>query len=249
MGRSRRKEAGTLFCVKLLSGEAAEFDRMLSIWKKPRAHILHELFGLFVKRAAFEGFSAENPELFGFRKVRRILSDAREEIAELRMQLQSLAAVQRTIAVNCGARPDTIPVPGLEDFSPRVWTLADSADLWAITCGLERLRNAKACGNFSEISCAYPRDIVSEAEEAFGAEFAGVLEKMFLNLIDLSLAGVFIPTAEGPERDITRMRLLEKNLVAACEALAGNLKRLSGLVEAANKELAEANGGKPFPED
>ena len=234
---SRKRLNSSDFAISLMPEEAAELARIASAWGVPTEEAVSLIFEEFVSIAE----SAGSFSIFDFGKIDGLLCDCFGYLAEVRLQLQSLCAIQRHILERCDFDPVSLPDLPLEGAKAVQYTLSEFPSMGLIRNGICAIIGESSKTGLVDFCCKISGGAMEKASVIFGAGRLDGLQKRLIELFDLSLAGIFIPTSKGSAEDFKTMKSLEAGLLKRLEALSRNMERLAGKIEACSKEIIEAN--------
>ncbi len=172
------------------------------------------------------------------------VSKCQERLSELRLQFDSLIGVQRGIWASCGADPEAVPLSGhLGNAEVRKCRIFDGPGMNLIADAiieissrpLPKMRCEKLVFSIpdslaGQIGTRLPDE---KPRDVCAAWLGRILLYCHTGLISCENAGI--------AQDIDNLRGKSASLLKSLRELHINLERLAGRVEAAGKELSEAN--------
>ena len=234
---SRKRSNSSEFAVSLMPEEATELARIASAWGVSTEEAANLIFKEFVRIAENAGSFA----IFDFGKIDGLLCDCFGYLAEVRLQLQSLCAIQQHMLERCGFDSVSLPNLPLEGAKAVQYTLSEFPSMGLIRNGICAIIGESSKTGSVDFCCKISGGAMGKTSVIFGVGRLDALQKRLIELFDLSLAGIFVPTSNGAAEDFKAMKSLEGGLLERLGALSRNMERLAGKIEACSKEIIEAN--------
>lgn len=182
--------------------------------------------------------------LFDSGKIKYWASSCQERITELQLQFDSLIALQRLIWIGSGADPETLPASGESGAA-----VMEHCRIFAGT-GMDSICDALSSMSSGLFPKVFAKNLHYKISPELEAKLRGLCKpcrpkeicgRWIRNILSLYCSGAALRENSNLAADLDVLRDTGERLLDALRELHVNLERLSGRVEAASKEMVEAN--------
>lgn len=182
--------------------------------------------------------------LFDADRIRHWISSCQERVTEMQLQLNSLTALQRLIWTRSGADPEALPVAA-EYGSAAV----EKCRIYAGT-GMDAVKDVIMSISSGPLPKACTKTLRYEIPAELEAKLRGLCKpcktkaicgQWIRTVLDLYASGIASCSNSVLSADLDALCGSGERLLNGLRELHVNLERLSGRIEAASKEMAEAN--------